>query len=126
MKLAMKLSPNVESWILDGKPVEGPLLPQDDPEIITDAAISTALRCKAWVLNENEFDSDAYQLRFSLDGAARWMEKPMTKKKILGHQPQRFRVWTPQDEKHFLPNHYLDRIIDAEEGLCAFPCGFRA
>jgi len=94
VKHALKMSPAVESWLIDGRPVHGPLPFLEDAEALQDLYMKRSLMCKSWVLNQKPFDSDTHLIRLFVSEALRHKEKPMSKKKILNHQNQRFRVAT--------------------------------
>jgi hypothetical protein len=91
IETAMKCSPALESWIIDGRPVHGPLPEWEDPDTVMETYLARALLRKAWIKG-NPPASDDYVLRHAFKRALRQKESLMSSKKIRGCRVPRFRI----------------------------------
>jgi hypothetical protein len=86
-----KMKPTVESWLIDSRPVHGPLPELEDIDNIAESYLARALACKQWNINQHPVD-DTHLIRFNIRRALRHREKPMSKRKCLESPCLRFRI----------------------------------
>jgi hypothetical protein len=94
IELFRKIKPNLQSWLIDSKPVSGPLNKLEDPDVVQDMYLQYCLRLKSWVLNKETIE-DVNLIRYNIRKALCYKETPVSINKIFKfmENPFRFRVF---------------------------------
>jgi len=92
INLFRKIRPNVESWLIEGKPVQGPLNKMEDPDVVSEKYLQYCLQLKSWVVNRvpiEELNMTNYNIRKALNSN----EALMSYRKILRPRHYRFKIF---------------------------------
>jgi hypothetical protein len=98
INLFRKIRPNTESWLIDGKPVHGPLNKNEDPEETSKFYLQYCLQLKSWVVNK-ELIGDKNVLRYNIRKAFNYNQKLMSYRKIINSRYYRFRIFNYEPQR---------------------------
>jgi hypothetical protein len=82
IQLFNKIKPSVQSWMLNGRPVHGPLNYYQCPDTIGNVYLEKCLSLKAWKLNSEPI-TDIHMIRYSVKKCMKSKERLISKREIL-------------------------------------------
>lgn len=113
IRSSRKLNPPGELWMIDGRPVEGPLHWSEDHRLICKDNLSRQCELTSYCINEKPIDEN-YVFRTNLKGAREVKEKPISSAKLRRLRYPRWRVPGPVQAGHgrVLPEPPTSAVVD--------------